>query len=359
MSRSSRILFRLATFVVVVATAFVVEGQEVTVQLTNGTVLTVRVESVDSASLAIRTAASQATARLGYDQIASVEWPETQEWVHAEQLFRTGQFGEAAVEFERLSQKKTTRDTFYPAPGNFATRAHLRMLDCFRYQAQAPSVAKFLPGLEIEKLPAAERELSAALELWALAGKGRWEKVLTGADAGISENRETKQGEMIELTLLKGMALEELGRFPEATLAYAASYSLNAATDRQFSKLALRRSIEMLASQAELAEAARDERREEKPDWFQLRAQAQFYASVFGKGELWENAHPVANLALSEKLTLGETALGQNARNRVEGEMGEASSGSELIEQVTADQMKQVEVKKAEAPGTENKDSGK
>ena len=316
-------------------------GQEVTIELSNGTLLSARVESVDSGSMAIRAGTGQAVARLDYAQIDSVEWPETPAWIEAEQWFRLGRYQEAVEAFRELAGKRERRETFYPAPGNFATRAQLRLLDCYRLLGDAERVAETLPRLEADKLPASQRNLPIVYRAWADVGSEKWTEVLKATEPNAKQPARVTEEE-IELAYLRGIALEESGRPSQAQLAYAAAYTLNAATDRRISEWALRRSIELLERTAAEREEARDARREEAEDRFELRAQVRLYASLFGKGKLWDEAGPLAVAALEEDLGLGDQALGQNARNRVKGQMAESSEGAELIEQVTADHMDKV-----------------
>lgn len=325
------------------------KGQEVTIELSNGTILSARVESVDSSSMAIRAGAGQAIARLDYAQIDSVEWPETPAWIEAEQWFRLGRYQEAVETFREIAGKKDSRETFYPAPGNFATKAQLRLLDCFRLLGDADKLAEMFPQLEADKLPASQRKLPVTYRAWADVGSEKWAEVLKATEPDAKNPARTTE-EGIELAYLRGIALEESGRVSEAQLAYASAYSLNAATDLRLSEWALRRSIAMLERTAAEREKARDERREEAEDLFELRAQVKLYASLFGKGNLWDEAGPLAVAALEEDLRLGHQALGQNARNRVKGQMAESSEGSDLIEQVTADHMQKVKPQPEKQP---------
>lgn len=322
-------------------------SQEVTILLANGGKVTALIETIDSASLSFRTPESTTTARLSYEQIDNIEWPEPDDWTRATQWFELGRYAEALPIFESLAGSKQMKGGFYPAPGNFVTRAQGRLLDCYRRLGDAKGVADHLDAFEPQKMPAGQRELPLALQVWAAAGREDWLDVIDLV-AKFSDARSSTSEEGIEIAYLTGLAMEKEGKIRQAILAYAQAYSLNAATDSRLSRLSLKQSINLVAADVERRTALRDERMEEPIDLSELKAQVHLYASIFGDGKLWDDAGKTASDALAEKLTLGEAALGNMGRTEIQGDQTKESAGAEMIEQVTVDGMKKVEIKKEE-----------
>lgn len=323
-------------------------SQEVAIRLNNGSEISAVVERLDSESLVFRAAGSQASARLTYDQIDFVDWPEPDAWTRAMQWYDLGRFAEAAAIFEQVAAEANRSRFYYPVPGNYSTRAHRRLLDCHRRMGDAEAVARELEKFEPDRMPKAEREVPPALLVWAAAGEEDWTRVTQLTSRFESEvSPGSEQG--TEIAYLSGLAHEQQGAVREAVVAYGQAYSLNAATDPRLSRLALERSINLVAIEWERREAERDTRREEQEEFVSLRAQVHLYAILFGRGELWEGATPMAVAALKEGFDQGEAALGQSGRTKVSGDLSAETEGAEMVEQVTADHMKEVKVKKEEA----------
>ena len=339
----------LASLLVLVGTGVPWEtwAQEVAIRLNNGSEINAVVERLDSESLVFRAAGSQATARLAYDQIDFVAWPEPDAWTRAMQWYDLGRFAEAAAIFEQIAAEANRSRFYHPVPGNYSTRAQRRLLDCFRRMGDAAAVARELEKFEPARMPKAEREVPPALLVWAAAGKEEWARVteLTGRFA---EEVSPVSDQGIEIAYLAGLAHEKQGAVREAVVAYGQAYSLNAATDPRLSRLALERSINLAAADWEKREAERDIRREEQEEYVSLRAQVHLYATLFGRGKLWGTATPLAVTTLEEGFDQGEAALGQSGRTEVAGDLSAETEGTDMVEQVTADQMKEVKVKTEE-----------
>ena len=329
-------------------------AQEVTIQLSNGTAFDAFVERIDSQSLLFRAAGSQTSARVAFDQIDTVGWPEPDIWMRACQFYDLERYPEAIALFRKIGEDENPSRYYFPAPGNFVSRSKRRILDCYRRTGDATAISKEWEAFDPSRLPASERELPYALVVWAAAGEDDWGRVKTLANEA-SATLDPASSDGIEIAYLSGLAYEKEGETRQALIAYGQAYALNAATDPRLSRIALERSINLLARDWERQEDARDERREEAADYPELRAQVHLYASLFGRGLLWEDAAPLAVTALNEAQNRGEAALGQSGRTRVAGDMARESEGTEMVEQVTADHMKKVEVKSEEESETAQK----
>ena len=65
------------------------------------------------------------------DQVDYVEFEQLAIWPQIMEAFNNGEYERALKGFEPISNTRTGA-THYPAPGNFATLAERRLLDCYR-----------------------------------------------------------------------------------------------------------------------------------------------------------------------------------------------------------------------------------
>ncbi len=304
---------------------------EIKVHFRNGTIMDAMLSGISDQAISVRTTGATSSIDIAYGQIDYVQWPESELWMQATRFYEQEQYEEAIPLFKRLADQNN-RTTYYPAPGNYATLGHRRMIDCYRKLGNGTEVARLLKTLETDKLPAGERELPPVLSAWAEAGAENWPKVLEICESATEVSPASGQG--IELAYLKGMALKHSGEPGRAAIAFASAYTLNAGTDSLVSRRAL----------AE-ASAILEQNEDRYPE---LKAQVHLYATLFGEGSLWEGSSPLAQTALAEPLEVGEAALGQAGRTATPGEMGEETSGLNAVKQVTADHMKEVKPETAD-----------
>ncbi|MCB1093243.1 MAG: hypothetical protein KDL87_17010, partial [Verrucomicrobiae bacterium] len=220
--------------------------QHVSIRMTNGTTLDAEVVKVGERSLSFRAGDSALAVDLPYDQIATVVWPEPSEWIQARQFFDTGRFQEAAGVYEKLAASKVDPRLGYPSPGNYATLAQRRLVECHRRRGDAAAVAKSLPAIETDRLPAGERELPAALHAWAALGQNEWNHVIEIAEKAVADGLSAASDEGIELAYLSGVAYRNAGRPEDALIAFGQAYSLSAGTDPRLSRAAMEEALRTL-----------------------------------------------------------------------------------------------------------------
>lgn len=314
--------------------------QHVSIHITNGAILDAEVVKVGEGALTFRAGESAQAVELPYGQISAIVWPEPSEWIQARQFFNAGRFEEAALVYEKLATAKSDPRLGYPSPGNIATLAQRRLVECHRYRGDATAVANLLPAIEADRLPPAEREISPVLHAWAALGRGEWSRVIEIAEKAFAGGLSATSEEGVELAYLSGVAYRSEGRPDDALIAFGQANALGAGTDPRILRMAI---IEALCT---LEGDERPTRIRER------RALAHQYAAMFGKGVLWEGAPPMAQAAAKEPLELGEAALGQSGRSGRKGDISKQTSGLKGAEQVTADHMKAVkEGNSAEATG--------
>ena len=260
-----------------------------TIHFKDGKSITVEIVAADRGQVLWKMDSSPATeARPAFrGQIEYVDFPPTDSWTQAETAFESGKIDEA---IQLYSQVAANRDfNYYPIPGNFGSLAHVRLLDCFRIKMDRNAIVKQAEVVRREflNLPPDMRKFEPAIESWIAMSKKKWEEAITALDA---EDPPTSEG-----FLLRGMALESLGKADEAVEAYAGAYVLNFGGEINIAKQALQRSA------AILAKSGNEDRKTE------IQAQAKIYRDLFGKGKLWNGAPDwLVKLADGEIVTLGK-----------------------------------------------------
>lgn len=302
----------------------------VTVRLKSGTSQDLLVASLGPRSLKYRLEGSLTEAELSYDQIETIDWPEPEDWKRAEAALLSEKFPEAVVAYGKVISAGGNL-TFYPAQGNFRSRARRALLECHRALLDAKSIEAQLKALqpELALLPEKERSLSPVFMAWAAAGGARWEEVIRlAATAFAAESFQADAGEGIEMAYLQGVALREQGQTEDAAVAFGSAYTLNAGGDPRLSAMALRASLELAGN----APGAHPE----------IIPQSRIFSSLYGKGALYAGAPQAAVDALAGKLDLGESALGHFERSRRLDDGTESTTGLKAVQQITADRMKKI-----------------
>lgn len=205
-----------------------------------------------------------------YDDIIYVDFSPTSKWTEAMTLFTARDFAPAAAKFEELSKSKDA-SLFYPAPGNLATLADRRLLDCYRFLMQPEKTPDVVKRIEWDLLPPRERQVQALSKVWEAVGSEQW-------DIAVSLTAELTPGDPQagEIGYLHGLAHESAGRKEEALVAYGIVVGLFPGQNRAFAEDALRRMSALLT---------------EMPDRSsELKAVVQIYAKSFGNGKLWDGA---------------------------------------------------------------------
>ncbi len=221
------------------------------------------------------------------NQIDYVDFPSTDLWTQAENAFESGKIDEAVTLY---GQVIANRDfNFYPIPGNFASLAQVRLLSCYRIKMNQAAIVKQAEKVRTEflNLPPDFRKFHPVIESWKAISRKKWEAAIAAID---KEDPPSSEG-----FLLRGMALEALGRKEEAVQSYAGAYVLNFGGPVNIAKQALQRSA------AILAKSGNKDRKNE------IQAQAKIYRDLFGKGNLWEGAPEwLVKLADGKIVTLGK-----------------------------------------------------
>lgn len=259
-----------------------------TIYFKDGEASTVELVSVDSAQVRWKSSPTandeQTTMR---SQIDHVVFPTTGKWDDAEEARQGGELGDAIRLYEEVIKDPVSH--YFPIPGNFASLAKERLLQCYRLQMRAERIAAQAKVVREEflSLPPELRRVEPETAAWVAIADNNWEK----ASEAISEV-ETPTAETF---FLKGRALEALGKKEEAVTEYAGAYVLNFGGSVLLTQTAIQRSSNLLS------EIGDRERRAE------LQAQVKIYRDLYGNGSLWKDApEALASLAEVEIKPLGE-----------------------------------------------------
>ncbi len=260
-----------------------------TIHLKDGKSITVEIVSADRGHVVWRVderAASQAQITLR-SLIESVDFPPTDLWMQAEIAFESGKIDEAINLYNQVAGSPTAH--YFSIPGNFSSLAQVRLLDCYRVKMDQTALVKQADKVqrEFQNLPPKFRKIDPVIEGWIAMSKKKWEEAIS-----LIEREKPPSSEGF---LLKGMALEFLGKKDEAVQAYAGAYVLNFGGATNVAKQALQRSAAILAKSG-------DENRKSE-----IQAQAKIYRDLFGQGKLWAGAPEwLSKLAAGKIETLGK-----------------------------------------------------
>ena len=298
----------LNRIIVLVAVIFLAGGvgraELATMHLRDGRSLTVELMKVDRGQIQWKVSASvtqvQQTLR---SQIDYVDFPPTNEWEAAEAAFQSDKLNEAINLYTTVLNAPASQ--FYPMPGNFASLAKVRLLDCHRIRMDMKAIAAQAAIVrdEFADLPPSHRKLDPEVTAWVAISRQNWQ-------AAIDAVKDVKIPTP-ETYLVRGMAYEGIGALEEAIRQYAGAYVLNFGGPTELTRTSLRRSAEMLAK------LKNQDRQNE------LQGLVKIYQDLFGKGNLWEGAPEwLVKLAAGELVVMSELTEGLDTPEKPDGESG-------------------------------------
>ncbi len=209
-----------------------------------------------------------------YRTIRYIEFPLPSGWNEALNLFASGDYAGAATRLERFASNRSAA-MFYPAPGNFATLADRRLVDCYQRLLRLPDLGIVAERINWNLLPEEERGPRELLPVWSAAAKGNWKVVLDLAGT-LAPDLPPGDARTGELAYLEGLAHEALKSPGAALLAWGTTTGYFPGAHRHLAQDALKRSALLLAD---------DPQRESE-----LRAALLIYRQAYGNGRLWDGA---------------------------------------------------------------------
>jgi hypothetical protein len=231
------------------------------------------VTSIGPDSLTIALPGAPAPLVQPYHDIERIDWPESDAWNEAVAAWERAEFAVAAGQFAKIAAA-APNVTFHPAPGNFRDRALRLRVECLRRLLDAGGIADAALQIAWDRLPPGERDQPPTLAPWIAIAKNDWPSAKTAADAA-STSVSTGYPDFSELSLLRGRIAAALGDPASALVFYGSCYALPGASP-DLAAIAIR--------EAAAALEKLPDRKEE------LRALTHLYATIAGKGNLWEGA---------------------------------------------------------------------
>ena len=261
--------------------------QNATIHHNDGLIETVKIHSANSSGVMWSDRKNPKPQLMPHDQIAMVDFPETNQWKQGNDYFNKGDFAKAIAAFSSLANDP--RGNFHPTPGNFTSRARLRLIECYRETGNTGAIVKVAASLDEKALPKAERNRSAVALAWAELGKENWEGALAKAE---SISADPIKPDRNDLGFIKAVALENTGKPEEAIIAYGTAYTVDFGASRELAKRALKNAILLLL------ELNRESREDE------LQSLVHTYAKVYNKGKLWGEAPAKLTELLEKKVEM-------------------------------------------------------
>jgi tetratricopeptide (TPR) repeat protein len=252
----------------------------VSIQLKDGRFLEAIISSIEADEVEWRSPSGAPTQPIPYERIDMIHFSATPEWSQAMELFENGEIEKAVEIFKPISVDVTKR-TYYPAPGNFATLAQRRLLDCYRALSLPTDIAYIQESMQWDKLPKHERNLASIIDLWAAVGNGKWEEGIEAAETARKAYR-TTDPEVNEIGFLLGRIYKKLKDPEKALIYFGEGYGLVTSNPRLAA-------TSMIEAAGILTKIVPDFPERES----ELKATLHLYAEMIGKGELWEGAEPV------------------------------------------------------------------
>jgi hypothetical protein len=249
------------------------------IQLDDGRFIEAIISGIETDQVKWRSPSGGATQPIPYDKIDSILFTPTPQFSQAMELFDSGDIEQAVEAFKPISVDVTKR-TYYPAPGNFATLAQRRLLDCYRKLSKATDIAYIQKNIQWDKLPKHEQNLAAIIDLWADVGNGKWEHGIEAAETARKAYRNTDP-EVNEIGYLLGTVYKNLEDPENAVVHFGEGYGLVTSNPR----LAATSMIES----ANMLQTMMEEFPEREPE---LKATLHLYAELIGNGKIWEGASP-------------------------------------------------------------------
>jgi hypothetical protein len=210
-----------------------------------------------------------------YSKVKWIVFPPLEGWDDAQLAFEDAQFEEAAEYFDKIASVRHSGN-YHPAPGNFATLAQLRALECHRRLVNLEQIVALARLFEPELLPPSEKDPGKILDVWAAVGAEDWEKANEIVDT--IEGIEGDSREAIELGFLRGTILCELGQTDLGLTELAKTYTINLGTEPGIAEAAIRKSTDVLISLEQV---------DRMPE---VKGLVQLYAGIYGGQALWDGA---------------------------------------------------------------------
>ena len=274
------IVLGLATVLLGLFSPARVKAQDIVgIQLDDGRFIEAIIASIEAEQVKWQSPSGGATQPIPYDRIDSILFTPTPQFAQAMELFENGEIEQAVEAFKPISVDVTNR-TYYPAPGNFATLAQRRLLDCYRKLSRATDIAYIQQNIQWQKLPKHEQNLAAIIDLWADVGNGKWEHGIEAAETARKAYR-TTDPEVNEIGYLLGTVYKNLEDPESAVVYFGEGYGLVTSNPR----LAATSMIES----ANILQTMMEEYPEREPE---LKATLHLYAGLIGNGKLWKGASP-------------------------------------------------------------------
>ena len=196
---------------------------EARIILTTGQSQYAEISSVTKSGVMWSTIGSDVPPRvLAYEKIDRVDFPEPDFWLQANQDFNRGNYQKAVARFLEIANNR--KGHYYPTPGNYASLATMRIIDCCRELGQPEKIVPFADKLDPQSLTSTERNRWPLVQAWSALGKGEWQAALDKADAFELTPLQTGSADR---GYIRGLALEKLGKPAEAIMAYAEAYTFN------------------------------------------------------------------------------------------------------------------------------------
>ncbi|MCB1230008.1 MAG: hypothetical protein KDN19_07075 [Verrucomicrobiae bacterium] len=256
-----------------------------TVFLKDGRAFSGRVSAVESDRVLWKLPSLPQPQAFPYDQVDYVEFPTSPEWREAMSFFENGDFEKAAAAFTKISQD-LTKATFFPAPGNFASLAKRRLLDCYRQLRRPAEISNLSKTIDWNRLPASERDVTSIVDCWAAVGREQWDVAKAALEKAGPEIGDIDPASA-ELAYLHGLILTGTGENEEAMIEFGRVYAPDAAANESMAADSMRRTILLMQADPE-----------RMPE---LRALLRLYALLHGNGKLWEDASKPLQKMLAEE----------------------------------------------------------
>ena len=246
-------------------------------------------------------AEGEGSAAIPLDQIDYIEFPEPPVWTQSMEAFEAGDFKKAAAGFKQIVDQRKAPWTYYPAPGNFAALAQVRLLDCHRRLRDWKSLGDLAGTVEWDQLPIEERRAEPVMAVWSAIAAKDYEKA-----AGLAEEAVGKVPELVgQLGLARSVMYREQDEPEKAAIALSEVFGTFPGRDREASAAAM---IEAAVLFRQFPERLTE-----------LKALVHTYAGLFGEGKLWEGADPAMGKLLAESLDVTELKVLGGAAEKREG----------------------------------------
>ena len=237
------------------------------------------------------------------DEVSHVEFPEPRQWEEVLELFEAEDYDKAIQRFKVIASS-SPRLTYYPAPGNFATLANRRLLDCYRKKRDWKSLQSVYKKIDWSRLPKEDRKAQPLMAVWDAIGRKEWDEALELADSA----EKKVMGIESDLGFARALCFRGKGDANRAVIALAEAYGPYPGQNREMAKETLIEAADILT---------RDPER--RPE---LQALVHTYAGLFGEGALWADAKSLTRELLREPLNVSSTPTTSKGINASSGSSG-------------------------------------